>query len=93
MGKFGSKYSKTRHTKNYGKDPTTKKRIVRHQEKNSIVQHEVDDIILQKRNNLSAEAEAHNNIESKIVESNLYEIDNISINEKKEKTEWCKYTF
>ena len=54
------------------------------QENNAMVQHAVDEIILRDNNKLSAEYEAHENINDEINEDNLYEIDNMSIEENKE---------
>ena len=53
----------------------------------------MDDIILQENNKLSAESVTSENIDSKIDEKNIYRIDNMSHDEKKEKIEWCKSTF
>ena len=55
----------------------------RKQEKNAMDQHAVYQIILKKKNKLSAEDEAHNNVDSEIDEDGLYEIDNMSLHEKK----------
>ena len=52
---FGFKYSKSRPTKNRWHEPAAKKKFIRKQENNAIVQHEVDDIILQDDKELSAE--------------------------------------
>ena len=59
------------------------RKIDRQKENNSIVHHTVDDIILKYNKKLSAEDEAHGNIDSLIDEDNLYEIDKITIYEKK----------
>ena len=44
--------------------PRLKNKFNRHQEENAIVNHVVDEILLQEDNKISAEAEAHENIES-----------------------------
>ena len=41
------------------------------------------DIILHENNKVSAEAEAHENIDSEIDDNDLYHTDNISLKEKK----------
>ena len=53
----------------------------------------MDGILLQENNKVSAEEEAHKNIESELDENYLYQIDNMSLNDKKEKTEWCNRAF
>ena len=47
LGEFGTKYDKYRPTKEHRQDPATKKRFVTRQDNNDIVQHIVDEIILQ----------------------------------------------
>ena len=44
---FGSEYSKIMSTKDRGKDHSNTKKCSKKKERNDIVQHEVDDIILQ----------------------------------------------
>ena len=56
-----------------------RRKINRQKEKSSIVQSLVDDIILQKNNKLSAENEAHGNIDYEINDNDIYEIDNTSL--------------
>ena len=51
---FGLKYSKRRPTKYRGNEPATKNKFNRQQENNAIVNHAVDDIILQESNKASA---------------------------------------
>ena len=53
----------------------------------------MDDIILQESNKLSAEYEAHGNIDSEIDKNYIYMIDNMSPGENKENTEWRKRVF
>ena len=83
MRDFGSKYSKRRPTKDHGQEPATKNNFNRKQENNGIVQHTFDDIILQDNKKLSMEEEAHEKIYSDADKSDLYEIDNMSLDEKK----------
>ena len=45
LGYFVSKYSKSRPTKYHIQEPATKNKFKRNQDNNSIVQHEVDDIV------------------------------------------------
>ena len=83
LGDFGSKYYKIRPTKDHRHDPAFKKTVNRHQQNNYIVQHSVDEIILQDNEKLNAEYESHGNIDSEIGDNNIYEIDNMSLDERK----------
>ena len=51
---------------------------------NDIVQNAVDEIIQQENKKLSAEDEAHGSIYSGIDENNIYEIDNMILDEETE---------
>ena len=55
----------------------------RNKQKNDIVQHAVDEITLQENRKLSVEEKARENIDSEVEENYLYEIDNMSLDEKK----------
>ena len=57
---------------------------------NDIVQNAVDEIIQQENKKLSAEDEAHGSIYSGIDENNIYEIDNMILDEE---TEWRERAF
>ena len=83
MGDFGSKYSKIRPTKDRRNDPTTINKFNIQQDNNAIGNHAVDETILQGNNKVSAEAEEPENIESEIYENGLYQIDNMSLDDKK----------
>ena len=50
----------------------------------------MDIILLQGEKKVSSEAETHENIEYEIIENDLYQIDNMSLDEKKESTELRK---
>ena len=78
-------YSKSIPTKYHRHDTVTRNKFNRQKGKNDIVNHAVDEIIPQVRKILSAEAEAHKNIEYDINENYLYQIYSMSINEEKEK--------
>ena len=45
----------------------------------------MDVIILQENNKVSAEEESHENIESDFYENDLYQIDNMSLDDRREK--------
>ena len=87
LGVFGSKYSRIRSIKDLGHDIETGKKFNRQQENNNISNHAVDEIIPKENNKVSSEAEAHENIEFKITENDLYQIDNMRIYDKKKKIE------
>ena len=58
LGDFGSKYYKISPTKYRGNVPATITQFNRQQENNLIVNHAVDEILLQENDKVSAEAEA-----------------------------------
>ena len=93
MRDFGSKYSKSRLTKDCDNEPATKKKINRQQNNNDIVNLAVDKIILRENKKLSAGDETHGNIYSEIDENGLYTFDNMSLDEKKENMERHKRAF
>ena len=64
MNDLCSNYSKSITTKDRTNDPAAKNKFSRQQEKNAIVHHEVDDIILNDNKKLIVEDEAHKNIDS-----------------------------
>ena len=66
-----------------GHEPANKNKFIRQQEKNAIVNHAIYEIILQENNKVSTEAEAHENIDSKIDGNCLYQVDDMSLDEKK----------
>ena len=65
----------------------------RQQYNNAIVNHAVYEIILQENIKVNDGAVAHKNIDHEVYDNDLYEIDNISLDEKKEKIEWCRGAF
>ena len=83
MGGFGSRYFKIHPTKYLTNDPVTRSKFNRHQDKNYIINHAVDKILLQENNKVSAEAEANEKIESELNKNDLYQIDNMSIDDNK----------
>ena len=84
LGDYGSKYYKIRPTKYYGHETAAKNKFIRQKDYNAIVQYEIDEIILQENNKLSAEYEAQEKINHEIDENDLYEIDTMSLDEYKE---------
>ena len=74
---------KHRPTKYRGNDPATRKKFNRQKQNNDIVNHTVDEIFLQENNKVSDESETHENIESKLDDNDIYQIDNMRLNNKK----------
>ena len=62
---FGSKYAKSRPNKELRQDPANKNKVGIQQENNYIVQHAVDEIILQEKS-AKCKDETHENIESEV---------------------------
>ena len=79
LGDIGYKYSKSRHTKDCGQEPAKMMKFNINPENNAIFKNAVYDFILQENNKLSAEYEAHENIDYDIDKDDIYEIDNISL--------------
>ena len=80
---FGYKYVNCRPTKVCGHDPVPIKIFNRKKENNSSVKSAVDEILLHKNQKLSAEKEAHEKFESDFDENELYQIDNMSLDDTK----------
>ena len=87
LGDFGYTYINTRPTKDHRNNPAPRNKFNRHQENNAIVNSAVDKILLQENEKVSSVREAHENIESDFDEIKIYQIDNISIEDTKEKIE------
>ena len=68
MGDFVSRYVKNRPTKYRGHNPVPRNLFNRQKENDSIVNSEVDEIFLHENQNLSAENETHENVESDFYE-------------------------
>ena len=83
FGEFVNKYDKYRPNKDCSHYPATRKCFGRQQETNSVTQHTVDEIILQKNEKLSVKYETHDNIDDEVDEDELYELDKMSLDEKK----------
>ena len=83
MGDFGSRYVKRRPTKELRNDPVPRKEFNRNQENNFIVNIEVDEILLYENQKVSAVKEAIERFESNFYENELYQIDNISLQDTK----------
>ena len=84
LGDFGSKYAKIRPTEDRGNDATNRKKF---NSQHAIVNSSVDEILLQENQKLISEKGEHENIESDFDENDLYQIDNMSLEDTKEKLE------
>ena len=82
MGDFVNQYTKRRPTEYRKKEPETKKKFGIQQENNAIVQHAVDEIILQEKKILSVKYETHENIDYEFNEDELYRFDKTSLDYK-----------
>ena len=56
--------------------------FIMQQDKNTVNQHAVDEIILQEKEQLSVKDETHENINDELYEYDLYELDQMSLDEK-----------
>ena len=93
FGAFGFKYSKIRLPQEQGQLTKKMNKSNINQDNNAMVQHAVDQIILKKNNKYIPEDEAHYNINYKFDEDNLYDIENMSLDEKKEEEERRTHEF
>ena len=87
MGDFGSKYVKIRPIKDRRHDTTNINKFNRQKDKNAIVNHAVDEILLWENNKVGTETEAHEYIESEFNDNDIHHIYNTSLNHKKENIE------
>ena len=69
---FGSNYAKSRPTKDHWDDTKHQMTFNSQQKNEAIFNSAVDEILLQENQKVSAEKEAHENIESNFDESELY---------------------
>ena len=83
LGDFGSKYAKSRPTKDRENDTTNKKKFNSQQGNNGIVNSSVEEILLHESQKLSADKVSHENIEPDFDESELYQIYNMSLDDTK----------
>ena len=79
-GDFGSKYAKNRPTKDRGQD---QRKFNSQQDNNSIVNSLFDEILLQENQKVSTENWTKENIESDSDENELYQINSMSLDDKK----------
>ena len=87
LGDFGSKYVKIIPTKDLRNDPVPRNKCNRKKENNDFVNSAVDEILLHENEKVSAAREAHENVDSDFDDNKIYQIDNMSLEETKEKLE------
>ena len=87
LGDFGYKNAKRSPTKDNKNYSTNRKNFNRHQYKNYIVNHGVYERLPKENNKVSAEEESQTKIESELNGKNLDQIDSMSLDDNKEKTE------
>ena len=75
------------------KHPVPRSKFNRNQENSYIVNSMFDEILLHENQKLSAAKKASENIESNLDENKLYQIDNMILDDIKEKLELCKRMF
>ena len=79
------KYVRGRYFKERRKNPTPNEKVGNKQQENSMVQHAVDEIILQEieKENFSVKNETHEKIDDEVEKYQLYDPDKLSLDEKK----------
>ena len=82
MGGFGNKYDKGSSSKDRRQEPATKKKFRRHEDNNSIVKHEFDEIILQETKTLSVKYDTHKKRLDEINEDKPYKVNKMSLYDK-----------
>ena len=93
LGDFGCKYVKSIPTKDRGHDTVPGNKFNRQKEHNSIFNSKADEILLHENQKVSAQKEAPEHINLNFDENGIYQIDNTSIEETKEKLERHKGAF
>ena len=68
--------------KDLRQEPATKNKFSKQKENNDIVQHSVDESILQENKKLSVKYETRENIDSEVYEDELHGLDKMSLDDK-----------
>ena len=84
LGDLGSKYAKISPTKDPMHGTANRNKFNSQKQNNAIVNHTVDEILLQENNKVRAEEKAQENIDSELDENDIYHIDNMSLDYNKE---------
>ena len=85
---FGAKYAAYYHTKNHGSNPISKRGFQIKQANHTIIENMVDEIHMVESKNVSAvNHDAPEFLETQYDENNLYQVENMSLDETEEKIE------
>ena len=84
LGDFCAKYAKGNHTKDHGDNPVPRNKFIRQKGNNSIVNNAVDEVILHETKKVSVVEEAPEFLEYYYDENELYQVENISLEDTKE---------
>ena len=88
MGEFGTNYAAAQLTKNHGSNPIPKKVYKKKQGKQSIIDNVVDELhMVESRKVIAIDHEAPEFLKSDYDTNDLYQVENISLDETKEKME------
>ena len=91
MGEFGTKYAASQPTKNHGRNTIPKKWFHKKQENHAIIYNMVDELHMFESKKVSAvNHEGQEFLESDYGYNDLYQEENMSLDETKEKMEWRK---
>ena len=88
MGGFVTKYAAAQPTKDRGNNPVPRKIFHKKQENHAIINNDVDEILLNKTQKASAvNHEAPNFLENYYDDNDLYQVENMSLEDTKEKAD------
>ena len=93
LGDFGTKHANSSTTKDHRINPVPRKCFNIHQKINAIFNNAVDEILINETQKLSAEREAQEFLDSDYDDNNLYQVYKMSLEETKQKLDWCKRGF
>ena len=94
LGNFGAKYAKSQPTKDRRIKPVPIKILNKQQENRIIINNAVDEILFNETKKVSAvNHEAPDFLEMDYDENDLYQMENMSLDETKEKIDWRKRVF
>ena len=91
LGEFGTMYAASQTTKNRRSNPIPKKGFNKKQENHTIIDNMVDELHMVESKKVSAvNHEAPEFLESGYDENDMYKVENMSLDDTKEKMEWRK---
>ena len=83
LGDFGYNYIRIITSKDRGHNPVPKNKLNMHQEDNYIVNSAMDEILLHENQMVSSEKEAPENIECDFYDNEIYQVENMSLEDTK----------